>query len=261
MGMFQKISRMLSGFFDYVDKHQHGILVTVIFHLLIITGLLIVKIRSSQITEVAVVFDFTQQISEEERYLEEMEGLEENQEEQGFMERAYAAATSNLRNLPVNQADINLRAEENIGKMVDEIKKELNVTDEMAGDEPDPFDASPLSPNELSIGTGRPEQPVSGEGALYRGPTSLSYELKDRTHVSMPIPVYMCKGSGVVSVSIVVSPRGAVTSASVISANTSDGSDCFTEAALAAARSSRFNPDPEAEERQRGSITYTFQPQ
>ena len=253
--LWNSISEMLI----FVDEHQHGILFTIIIHLLIITGLLIVKIQSSQTREVAVVFDFREQKDlsvsggDQGREEEFPDGGEE-------MERAYAAATSNLRNLPVNQSAVESRADQNISRMVSEIKKELNVNEETAGDI-EPIDESPLSPNETAVGGVRRDTKNTGSGELYRGPTSLSYELAGRTHISMPIPVYMCKGSGVVSVSIVVNPRGTVTSASVISSQTSDGSDCFTDAALTAARASRFNTDQNAADKQKGTITYTFLPQ
>jgi len=252
--LWNSISEMLI----FVDEHQHGILITIILHLLIITGLLIVKIQSSQTREVAVVFDFREQkdlsvSGDQGREEEYLAGGDE-------MEKAYAAATSNLRNLPVNQSAMESRADQNISRMVNEIKKELNVSEETAGDI-EPIDESALSPNETAVGGVRKDTKNTGSGELYRGPTSLSYELAGRTHVYMPIPVYMCKGSGVVSVSIVVNPRGTVTSASVISSQTSDGSDCFTDAALTAARASRFNTDQNAADKQKGTVTYTFLPQ
>ena len=56
----------------------------------------------------------------------------------------------------------------------------------------------------------------------------------------LTVPVYRCQGSGMVRVEIVVAPDGRVTDAEVLEPIEGTDRICFADAALAAARSSRF---------------------
>jgi len=94
--------------------------------------------------------------------------------------------------------------------------------------------------------------------AAYSGPTRIYYNLKDRTHRRLPLPIYKCEGSGIVELNITVDQRGVVLSATVKDDESSSDDYCLHEMARDAALRSRFNPDFSAPTRQQGTLTYHF---
>ncbi len=74
------------------------------------------------------------------------------------------------------------------------------------------------------------------------------------------IPAYQCRGGGELILDVTVNRNGKVTAASLARASESVD-DCMIETATRAAYASRFNIDPDAPEKHRGTITYVFMPQ
>ncbi len=97
------------------------------------------------------------------------------------------------------------------------------------------------------------------EDVKVKGRVTVSFSLTNpvRTSRRLVVPAYRCEGGGEVVVDITVNPAGEVTSARIASG----GDDCMRETALASARSSLFNIDSSAPQRQQGTITYIFIPQ
>ncbi len=94
--------------------------------------------------------------------------------------------------------------------------------------------------------------------ANYQGPTRIYYDLTGRTHTYLPIPIYKCQGSGKVVLAIVVNQKGLVTSASIISTESTTSDPCLTDTAVKTALISRFNADFSSPKEQVGSLTYHF---
>ena len=94
----------------------------------------------------------------------------------------------------------------------------------------------------------------------FSGMVSVEYNLPGRTDVYLHVPAYQCQNAGRVVVGIVVNRNGKVISASVDKTTSSDD-PCIGEMAVKAALSSSFNTSSTAPDRQRGTITYTFQAQ
>ncbi len=94
--------------------------------------------------------------------------------------------------------------------------------------------------------------------ANYKGPTRVWYNLPDRHHLSLPIPIYKCENAGIVVIDISVTPGGEISSFSYNEPESSTSDQCLYEAAVNAVRRTRFNPDPSAPGKQKGSITYQF---
>ena len=96
----------------------------------------------------------------------------------------------------------------------------------------------------------------------YTGPTTITYEFLEepvqRRKVQLTIPVYRCQGSGLVRVEIQVARDGGVLSAEVKEPIEGNDRVCFADAAVSAARSSRFRIDFNAPDKQRAIITYSF---
>lgn len=94
--------------------------------------------------------------------------------------------------------------------------------------------------------------------ANYDGPTRIYYELANRTHTYLPIPIYKCQGSGKVALSIEVNQRGSVEKTLVMGSQSTTTDQCLIEAAVRAAEITRFNSDMNAPKIQTGTITYHF---
>ncbi|MDR1673416.1 MAG: hypothetical protein LBS09_08185 [Bacteroidales bacterium] len=230
-----------------LEEHAVGILATIAVHLLIIAAVLVLKISATAKHETYIMME----LSQTETPAEEMDTPQgENVHDWAQdMQQTY-----NIRNIPVNVAENH--AVENIEQMVRDIKTEMNIQDpqedmteeEEGGDELDSGNSNGDKP------------PTDNRHTVYRGPTTVSYDLGGRTpfsSVSVYVPVYKCQEEGKVVVDIVVNPKGYVLTAEINPAASSQD-PCLTEAAKNAAGRSRFNDSPSAPPKQRGSITYIF---
>ena len=94
--------------------------------------------------------------------------------------------------------------------------------------------------------------------ANFKGPTRIYYDLKDRTHTYLPIPIYKCEGSGQVMLSIEVNQKGVVEKAQIIANKSTTSSPCLIETAVKSALSSRFNSDINSPKIQTGTLSYHF---
>lgn len=102
------------------------------------------------------------------------------------------------------------------------------------------------------------KQKESQEMANYKGPTRIYYDLGGRNHLYLPIPIYLCEGSGKVALSIYVNQKGVVEEAKVISGESTTNDPCLVETAVSTALISKFAPDMNAPKTQRGTLTYHF---
>jgi hypothetical protein len=242
-------------FLLWLEEHQIGILTTIAVHLLIISVVLVLKIRTNVAREYNIMIDVTQMqemIEErpEETLLQEVSAQEFVQ----IMREEY-----NVRNIPVNTADA--RAVENIEQMIRNIKTEENISDPQPRDTPEetaPVEEQ-LNDNEARIYEDKYPANDAGERTIYRGATTVSYELAGRRHTSMPPPVYKCRVGGTIVVDIVVNGNGYVLTAEINKSKSNSDDPCIVDAAKRDAERSRFNQSSLA--RQQGSITYIFQAQ
>jgi hypothetical protein len=92
----------------------------------------------------------------------------------------------------------------------------------------------------------------------YKGPTRIYYDLPGRTHSYLPIPIYLCQGSGNVTLSIDVNQKGEVVKAQIISRESSTSDPCLIETAVETALISRFNSDVNSPKIQSGKLSYLF---
>jgi len=90
----------------------------------------------------------------------------------------------------------------------------------------------------------------------YRGPSSVSYNLKGRYKEYLPIPVFKCEESGIVKVEILVNSYGRVTKTTIIENGSQTEDQCLWDTAIDAAKRSRFNES--STKLQKGTITYNF---
>jgi len=237
-------------FLLWLEEHQIGILTTIAVHLLIISIILVMKIRTNVGREYNILIDLSQiqtiMDEEEQQQLNVQEFVQNMQQEYSVM-----------RNIPVNMAEE--RAMQNIERMIRDIKMEENITD--------PSPQQDLSEETASLEEKLPENiyddkyPVNatGERTIYKGSTTVSYDLIGRRHVWMPAPVYKCRAGGTIVVNIVVNNNGYVLDTEINKTRSDSEDPCLIEEAKRDAERSRFDQSPLA--RQQGTITYIFQPQ
>ena len=96
------------------------------------------------------------------------------------------------------------------------------------------------------------------EKGTFRGPTRIYYDLANRKHVFLPVPIYKCQGAGQITLAIVVDRSGNVIKAEPASKLSSTKDPCLTETAVEHAFKSRFNADQGAPEKQAGFLTFVF---
>jgi hypothetical protein len=94
--------------------------------------------------------------------------------------------------------------------------------------------------------------------ANYKGPTRIYYELSGRNHLYLPLPIYMCQGSGKVTLTIEVNQLGEVTKAEISTGESTATDECLIETAEKTALNSKFNPDYKSPKIQTGTLTYIF---
>ncbi len=198
-------------------------------------------------TDTAFLIDFSKE--------EEKIALQEKEERRKSFERELDKIVrperqQELRNVAVDKADNNLRDDRNNNPS--SIYEEARQVQER-------LDASRRAAQQQQGG----DVPVASENntpaktEVYKGPSVLSYDLGGRKAMRLPVPVYQCEGGGDVTVQVEVDRRGYVTGATV-NANGSVNNNCLHNAALQAARTSRFAADANAPRRQKGHITYRF---
>ena len=263
MSFFKQISLSFDHLLIWLEEHQISILATIALHLLIFSLVLILKIRTYTTDDHSITVDLSQvSVAEEIQQHDErtagetgQESLPENRQE--FIQnlnREY-----NVRNIPVNIAE--KRAVENIDKMVRDIKAEMNITDpQPTKDQPEDIvsQSNQLLENEAQTYDNKFPLNTAGERTIYRGPTTVSYELSGRRHTWMPAPVYKCRGGGTIAVDIVVNQSGYVISAEINPSKSDSEDPCLVEAAKRDAQRSRFDKSPINAAKQQGGITYIF---
>ena len=245
------------GIRDFVKRNIVAILYTLIFHVLVLIVLVLVKVEGlKQDRELGVVIDFTE---EEPEIPEEEETVEVPAE---FMEQVYAAR-ERASNRAVNLDD-RLNKEISTEDYVDELKNELeSQRDEEFLKNREKWEeilSTAVTEQEDNQTTGQEE--TEEEEEPFTGPTTITYKFlekpEQRGKINFTIPVYRCEGSGEVVVDIEVARDGRVVSADVASVKSGTDSNCFSEAAVRAALSSRFHSDFDAPKKHRAQITYQF---
>ena len=86
--------------------------------------------------------------------------------------------------------------------------------------------------------------------------STISFSLKNRQKVHIPVPVYLCEVNGKVVINITVNAQGSVINAYVNTASSSNNA-CLIEHALEYAKQSQFSIDALKKE-QIGTITFNF---
>jgi hypothetical protein len=104
------------------------------------------------------------------------------------------------------------------------------------------------------------QKPDSIKNTIYSGKSNIHYNLENRYHIRLPIPVYLAKGGGNIKVDIQVNRQGKVIKA-LVGSSTNINVPMLPTYAVQAAERTLFNSDSKAPEVQQGTIIYQFVPQ
>ena len=239
---------------DWLKEHRHGVMGTVIFHLVLAIFLVCVGISRLD----------SQQRMEIEIDMPEPEIVQQKQEEQKKKEQILQQSADEevnemLRSLAANEDAVKKNAETQPHERVEEYIEQIQ--EEIDSDYGGRYRANKnkhYKEDSIRVQRDIKERMLDSlQSTVYVGKSSVSYNIKGRYKTYLPIPVYKCEFGGKIVVAVVVNRQGRVIKAEVVDAE-SNKDDSLREVAVDAALKSEFNVDEKAPERQTGTITYNF---
>lgn len=247
------------GWSGWVFRHRVGLLVTVVIYLsaaiLFLTYQIVVRPASESYIEV----EFAQEEqTPEERKIEEQKKVEQIDMSDQRMRNRVSDANSQLDatlrdSRRSNAKDVYAEAQRVQSQLMsgaEATARAMRDLDKMKGTR------QRLATDDDAL-SGADDKRQTGK---FSGLVSVEYNLPNRTDVYLYVPAYQCRNAGMVVVGVVVNRNGKVISATIDKTTSSDD-PCIGEMAVKAALSSSFNTSSSAPDRQRGTITYTFQAQ
>lgn len=237
-----------------IKKHRYGLMGTVIFHLLLMIGLVSMGISEElKRAEMEIELDVPTPEEIEQRKLEE-EKLEEIKQITADKE-----VEEMLRSMAVNEESVSKnrstdereRIQDYIQELEQELSRDYGTRYQARKDKHHKKDSLDYER------TKRQRELDSLRSTVYVGKSSVSYRLEGRYKTYLPIPVFKCEYGGRVVVAIVVNRAGRVLKAEVVERESKED-DCLREVAVDAALRSEFNASEGAPENQQGTITYNF---
>ncbi|MFH0759414.1 MAG: hypothetical protein V2B15_19160 [Bacteroidota bacterium] len=241
------------GIKKFFRKNLVSVLYTLIFHLMVLIILIFVRVEGlKRGQELGIELEFEEKTVEDILEMEEMKVPAEWLEE---ILRQRDASSNRAVNLNAeNRFSADISTEDYVHDLLDQIEIARNQEDREKLEELQAILASAdyIPPAEVS-------EEEQGE---FTGPTTITFEFLQeplqRRKVNLVIPVYRCQGSGMVQVDILVDRDGTVSGAEIKEPIVGEDRVCFADAALEAAKSSRFRIDFNAPEKHPAVITYTF---
>ncbi len=225
---------------------------TLIFHIILVSIFLKAELKTKDKieNEEAVVLDFT---ATEEKKDEPVEEEKKSQKSDAASDLSQRNGNNTGSNLAVNDAakkdkffDASYRHDvEEAENLVSNVNKQLSK--------------KPVAVKKFEM----PEATTEGKdresikNVVYSGKSNIHYFLENRFHLRLPIPVYLAKGGGTITVDIQVNRSGEVIKAEARAANNIND-PMLPEYATQAAERTLFNEEPKAPAIQRGTITYQF---
>jgi hypothetical protein len=244
-----------SGFKRFLKDNLVAILYTLIFHLVVLIILIFVRIEGMKNgRELGIQLEFEEQTIEEILAEEEMVDVPDDWLEQVLRQRELSSNRAVNLNAE-NQFSEDISTDDYVQDLLDQIEMARNQQDKERLEELQAILATAdyVPP---------PEESDAGSDSEYTGPTTITYEFleepRQRGKVHLTVPVYRCQGSGLVRVDVVVARNGYVVEAKVREPIKGEDRTCFADAAVTAARTSRFRIELNGPEKHRALITYRF---
>lgn len=243
-----------SGFKKFVKSNLVAILYTLIFHLVVLIILIFVRVEGLKNDhELGIKLEFEEKTPEEILAEKEVDVPAEWLEQVMKQRERYSNRAVN-RNAE-NKFSEDISTDDYVKDLLEQIEAARKAEDREKLEE---LQAILASADYTPPG----EESVKKTGGEYTGPTTITYEFleepRNRGKVKLTVPVYRCEGSGVVRVEVIVAPDGTVREAKLRPPIEGNDRECFAEASLTAARSSRFRIEINGPQKHRALITYTF---
>lgn len=243
------------------NKHLYAILVTLIFHLLVLLLATEMSYPSNKDSfENLLVISFPEEEQNSDTQTDEkVEGKSEPISNKGVNEAAPEVEKGNYNEYNKEPSTSQKELFEQ------QLKEELKALEESViqeqreegyGYTPEEIEALLDAKENKALKNVSSQKPRSE--AAYDGATNIRYKLANRYDVSLFVPVYMCQYGGVVVVNIAVNADGIVISAKIDEQSSKTSDPCLTQAALNGALKTKFNRKPNGPKIQKGSITYSF---
>lgn len=239
---------------DWLKEHRHGVMGTVIFHLVLAIFLVCVgisRLDSQQRMEIEIDMPKPEIVQQKQE--------EQKKKEQILQQSADEEVNEMLRSLAVNEDAVKKNAETQPHERVEEYIEQIQ--EEIDSDYGGRYRANKnkhYKEDSIRVQRDKKERMLDSlQSTVYVGKSSVSYNIKGRYKTYLPIPVYKCEFGGKIVVAVVVNRQGRVIKAEVVDAE-SNKDDSLREVAVDAALKSEFNVDEKAPERQTGTITYNF---
>lgn len=237
----------------FIKENRVALLYTLMIHLVVLIIMVFLKVEGlKKDHELGIELEF------EEKTIEDLLAEKEAEVPAEWLEELLRQ-----RELSSNRA-VNLNAEDQLSKDIStsDYVKDLLEQIEQARDQEDREKLEELQAILATADYVPPSSDVEEENNDYTGPTTITFEFLqnpvNRGKVLLTVPVYRCQGSGIVKVEVAVAPDGSVKEARVQEPIVGSDKVCFADAALSAARSSRFRIELSGPERHMALITYTF---
>ncbi len=238
---------------ELYKKYTYGIMGTLIFHILLISCFWIaeldLKVKIEK--EEAILLDFTPPEKEDLIPKPEKEQKDQNKE-QSPNDVENSGSNNAVNDAMKNTLKKDKFFDDNYRKDIEEAKKMVvDVNKQLSKKAP------PIKKFEMPEATTEGQDPDSIKNVIYSGKSNIHYSLENRYHIRLPIPVYLAKGGGVITVDIQVDRAGKVINAEARKQkNIND--PLLPAYATQAAERTVFNSEPNAPAIQRGTITYKF---
>jgi len=232
-------------------RNVYGVMGTLIFHILLFTGFLISELNYKIKTEneEPILLDFIlpppEKVESPEPEKTQSDNTGSNQTKQYDQNMGSNRAVNDaLKKDKFFDASYKHDIEE-AEKMVDNVNKQLSKK------------VPPTKKFAMPEAVTEGQNPDSIKNTIYSGKSNIHYFLENRFHVRLPIPVFLAKSGGLVTVDIQVNRSGEVIKAEARpSGNIND--PMLPVYATQAAERTVFNSDSKSPSLQRGTITYRF---
>lgn len=223
--------------------------ITIIFHLVVIIALLAYQIDSSLRREESFVLDF----SKEEEIARKMKEEKFKENISKRLDDLIAASRNSSEPIKNVAVDANAQLKDDRDTDADQLYKDAErLAEELkSGQIEDARDETVELPSEQK------KKKDDTKKKEFKGKAVVTYNLDGRKASSLKIPAYKCYDSGDVTVIITVNNSGTVVGAKVLD-EISSNDMCLRNAAIRAARTSRFNSSPSSPPNQTGEILYRF---
>lgn len=245
-GLFERI-------IEKVFDIKYGIMGTIAFHMIIAIFLFSSEINSLyKEPNKEIIIDFDQEITKKidnlKKEIKKKEVIKRNSSEEAVNKLLKSIAVNeNIKT--TNSKDIDT----DVDKIINDIQKDLDARNgNMYKKNDKDFKSDSIKYRKEEV----QRKLDSIQTIYYSGPSSVSYNLKGRHKIYLPIPVFKCENSGLVKVSIIVNQYGRVTKVNVLENGSKTEDQCLWDTAIEAAKRSRFSES--SKKSQEGTITYNF---